>query len=136
MSCINRLNCGEVLRASRSYNGVGNDKRECGTNKVHTIKILGIGLSSMEVAQTQRNLLTDNADEGRSETIILHRLYSPNRIGNITKVTVDKDIGTVILVLRGFMVKLDIMKQKMKKLKTEFQCNKGVIVRLKILENI
>lgn len=80
MSCINRLNCGEVLRASRSYNGVGNNKRECGTVKTHTIKILGIGLSSMEVAQTQRNLLTDKADEGRSETIILHRLYSPNRM--------------------------------------------------------
>ena len=35
-------------------------------------KILGIGLSSMEVTQTQRNSLTDYADGGRSETIILH----------------------------------------------------------------
>ncbi len=34
----------------------------------------------MEVTQTQRNPLTDNADGGRSETIILHRLYSPNRL--------------------------------------------------------
>lgn len=80
MSCINRLNCGEVLIASRSYNVVGNDKRECGIAKAHTIRILGIGLSSMEVTQTQRNSLTDNADGGRSETIILHRLYSPNRL--------------------------------------------------------
>lgn len=34
----------------------------------------------MEVTQTQRNPLTDNADGERSETIILHRLYSPNRL--------------------------------------------------------
>lgn len=80
MSCINRLNCGEVLIASRSYNVVGNDKRERGTAKAHTIKILGIGLSSMEVTQTQRNSLPDNADGERSETIILYRLYSPNRL--------------------------------------------------------
>ena len=58
----------------------GNGERECGTAKAHTIKILGIGLSRMEVPQTQRNSLTDKDDGGRSETIILHRLYSPNRI--------------------------------------------------------
>lgn len=85
MSCINRLNCGEVLRASRSYNGTGNSKRECGIAKAHTIKILGIGLSSMEVTQTQRNSLTYNDDGGRSETIILHRLYSPNRMQILRK---------------------------------------------------
>ena len=34
----------------------------------------------MEVTQTQRNPLTGSADGGRSETIILHRLYSPNRL--------------------------------------------------------
>lgn len=33
----------------------------------------------MEVTQTQRNSLTDCADGGRSETIILLRLYSPTR---------------------------------------------------------
>ena len=34
----------------------------------------------MEVTQTQRNSLTDKAEGRRSETIILHRLYSPNRL--------------------------------------------------------
>ena len=58
----------------------GNGGRECGIAKAHTIKILGIGLSSMEVTQTQRNSLTNNNDGERSETIILHRLYSPNRL--------------------------------------------------------
>lgn len=71
MSCINRLNCGEAFRASRSYNGTGNGKRECGTAKAHTIKILGIRLSNMEVIQTHRATLTCKDDGGRSETISL-----------------------------------------------------------------
>ena len=41
----------------------GNGGRECGTAKAHTIKILGIGLSRMEVPQTQRNSLTDKPME-------------------------------------------------------------------------
>ncbi len=41
----------------------GNGERECGTAKAHTIKILGIGLSRMEVPQTQRNSLTDMPKE-------------------------------------------------------------------------
>jgi hypothetical protein len=56
-STLNRLNCGDTLRASRSYNVTGNGGRECGTAKAHTIRILGIGLSGMEVAQTHRNSL-------------------------------------------------------------------------------
>lgn len=60
-------------KASRSYNGIGNDKRERGTVKTHTIKILGIGRSNMEVIQTQRNSLTGKADGGRSESIISGR---------------------------------------------------------------
>ena len=47
----------------------------------------------MQVTQTQRHSLTDNADGRRSETITQLRLYSPIPKLNTTKVGVQNDIG-------------------------------------------
>ena len=76
---------------------IGNDERECGTAKAHTIKILWIGRPGMEVSQTQQNSLTGNADGGCSTTTMSIRfilnciVYSPNKYRETEGI---KDIGT------------------------------------------